>query len=162
LAAGERTHDHACAAILEAQEDIMWVIARTSLWIISAMLGIALGMTLSFGIALASDMRPMSIDQMKTEIIGNSLSGKTESGDNYVEHYAPGGKIIGLSKSSGRYEGKWSFRQDGLMCFRYGDGAFDGGCVHLSRGGDKVGFTRVDGSIEPTATLIQGMAPALQ
>lgn len=74
----------------------------------------------------------------------------------------PDGKIVGMSKSSGRYQGKWSFRQDGLMCFKYGEGAFDGGCVHLSRGGDRIGFTRVDGSQEPTATLSQGMAPALQ
>lgn len=83
-------------------------------------------------------------------------------GDEYLEHYMPDGRIVGLSKSSGRYEGKWSFRQDGLMCFRYGEGAFDGGCVHLSRDGDRIGLTRVDGSVEPTATLIPGMAPALR
>ncbi len=135
---------------------------RVSLWAASATLGIALGMALSFGVALAEDMQPMSIDRMKTEIIGNSLSGKTESGDDYVEHYMPDGRIVGLSKSSGKYEGKWSFRQDGLMCFKYGEGAFDGGCVHLSRDGDKIGFTRVDGSEEPTATLIEGMAPDLK
>ncbi|MEZ5830120.1 MAG: hypothetical protein R3D05_02975 [Dongiaceae bacterium] len=122
----------------------------------------ALALLLSFGAALADDMTPMSIDQMKAEIIGNSLTGKTESGDEYVEHYKSDGTILGMSKSSGKYEGKWSFRQDGLMCFKYGDGAFDGGCVHLSRGGDHVGFTRVDGTSEPTATLIQGMALALQ
>ena len=135
---------------------------RTTLWLISAMLGIAFGMALSFRVAIADDMRMLSIDDMKTQIIGNSLSGKTEAGDEYVEHYKPDGTIVGMSKASGKYEGKWSFRQDGLMCFKYGDGAFDGGCVHLSRGGDQVGFTRVDGTKEPTATLIQGMAPALQ
>jgi hypothetical protein len=103
----------------------------------------------------------MSIDDMKAQIIGNSLSGKTEGGDDYVEHYMPDGRIVGLSKSAGKYEGKWSFRQDGLMCFRYGDGAFDGGCVRLSRDGDRISFTRVDGSAEPTATMIEGMAPQL-
>jgi hypothetical protein len=112
--------------------------------------------------AFAADVRPMSIDDMKTQIIGNSLSGKTEGGDDYVEHYTPDGRILGLSKAAGRYEGKWSFRQDGLMCFRYGDGAFDGGCVRLSRDGDRIGITRVDGSVEPTATMIEGMAPQLQ
>jgi hypothetical protein len=135
---------------------------RKSLWAVSATLGIVLGMTLSFGIALADDMKPMSIDDMKATIIGNSLSGKSESGDEFVEHYMPDGRIVGLSKANGKYEGKWSFRQDGLMCFKYGEGAFDGGCVHLSRGGDQVGFTRVDGSTEPTATLVPGMAPSLQ
>lgn len=135
---------------------------RTFLWAILAALGIVLGMMLSFGIALADDMRPMSIDDMKAAIIGNSLSGKSESGDDYVEHYMPGGRIIGLSKANGKYQGKWSFRQDGLMCFKYGDGPFDGGCVHLSRNGDRIGFTRVDGSTEPPATLVPGMAPGLQ
>ena len=126
-----------------------------------AIFAIATGLMISFP-ALAADMRPMSIDDMKTQIIGNSLSGKTEGGDDYVEHYTADGRILGLSKAAGRYEGKWSFRQDGLMCFRYGDGAFDGGCVRLSRDGDRVGFTRVDGSVEPTSTMIEGMAPQLQ
>lgn len=112
--------------------------------------------------AFAGDMQPMSIDDMQAAIIGNSMSGKTESGDDYIEHYSPDGRIVGLSKASGRYQGTWSFRQDGLMCFRYGDGDFDGGCVRLSRDGERIGLTRVDGSVEPTATLIEGMAPQLQ
>lgn len=135
---------------------------RVALWAASAIVGVTFGMALSCGLALADDMKMMSMDDMKAAIVGNSLSGKTESGDAYVEHYMPDGKIVGMSQSSGRYEGQWSFRQDGLMCFKYGDGAFDGGCVHLSRGGDRIGFTRVDGSQEPTATLIPGTAPALQ
>jgi hypothetical protein len=112
--------------------------------------------------ALAGDMQPMSIDQMKAEIIGNSMSGRTEGGDQYIEHYRPDGRIVGMSTAAGKYEGTWSFRQDGLMCFRYGDGAFDGGCVRLSRDGNRIGLTRVDGSVEPTATLIEGMAPQLK
>ena len=28
--------------------------------------------------------------------------------------------------------------------------------------GDQIGITRVDGSVEPTATLIEGMAPQLK
>lgn len=36
----------------------------------------------------------------------------------------------------------------------YGDGDFDGGCVRPSRDGDQIGIIRVDGSHEPTATLI--------
>jgi hypothetical protein len=151
LVARRHAGDHDHAASFQAQEQIM----RT-------LLGITLATILSYGIAQAGDMQPMSIDRMKAEIIGNSLSGKTEAGDDYVEHYMPDGTIVGMSASSGKYQGRWSFRQDGLMCFKYGDGAFDGGCVHLSRGGDAVGFTRVDGSLEPTATLIQGMAPELK
>lgn len=140
----------------------MTTYARTAAWILCIALCLALGMELSFSTAIAQDMSPMSVERMKAEIIGNSLSGKTESGDVYVEHYEPDGTIVGMSKSSGRYQGRWSFRQDGLMCFKYGDGAFDGGCVHLSRGGDTIGFTRVDGTTEPSATLLPGMAQDLR
>ncbi|HJR22119.1 MAG TPA: hypothetical protein VJ822_10890 [Dongiaceae bacterium] len=112
--------------------------------------------------AIAGDMQPMSIDDMKAAIIGNSLSGMTEHGEDYVEHYRPDGTIVGISKAAGRYQGTWSFRQDGLMCFRYGEDALAGGCVRLSRDGDQVGITRVDGSVEPTATLIEGVAPQLR
>jgi hypothetical protein len=121
-----------------------------------------LGTTLLSASVSAADMQPMSIAQMKEQIIGNSMSGLTDHGEAYIEHYTPDGRIIGLSNASKRYEGKWSFRQDGLMCFKYGDGSFDGGCVYLSRTGNAIGVTRVDGSEEPTATLIEGIAPQLQ
>ena len=67
-----------------------------------------------------------------------------------------------MSYAAFLYECKWSFRHDVLMCFRYGEGALAGGCVRLSRDGDQVGITRVDGSVEPTATLIEGVAPQLR
>ena len=122
---------------------------------------IAAGLLIPFN-AFAGDLQPMSIDDMKAAIIGHSLSGMTDHGEDYVEHYRPDGKIVGISKAAGRYEGKWSFRQDGLMCFRYGEDALAGGCVRLSRSGDRIGITRVDGSVEPTATRIEGMAPQLK
>lgn len=121
-----------------------------------------LGTLLLSTLASAADMQLMSIEQMKTEIIGNSLAGKTDDGEDYIEHYTGDGRIIGLANASERYEGRWSFRQDGLMCFQYGNGSFDGGCVKLSRGGEAIGITRVDGSEEPTATLIRGVAPELR
>lgn len=136
--------------------------ARMLLLGVMATTGLALGATAASHLVMADDMAIMSMDEMRAQIIGNSISGKTESGDEYVEHYQPDGKIVGTSKSSGAYEGKWSFRQDGLMCFRYGDGAFDGGCVHVMRAGDQIGFMRVDGSLEPQATLIPGTAPQLK
>ena len=112
--------------------------------------------------AFAGNMQPMSIDQMKAAIIGNSMSGRTEGGDDYIEHYRPDGTIVGTSKAAGKYQGAWAFRQDGLMCFRYGEDALAGGCVRLSRDGDRIGIARADGSVEPTATLIEGMAPQLK
>lgn len=140
----------------------MTTLLTRAAWLGAMAAGLALGMALSFRVALADEMKMLSVDEMQAQIVGNSLTGKTESGDEYAEHYQPDGAIKGMSKESGAYEGKWSFRQDGLMCFKYGDGAFDGGCVHLMRDGDRVGFQRVDGSLEPEATLVPGMAPQLK
>jgi len=124
--------------------------------------GIAVAFVMLTAVSVAYADDPMTIDAMRSDIIGNSLAGTTENGDEYVEHYQPDGKIVGASKQGGAYEGQWSFRQDGLMCFKYGEGPFDGGCVYLTRQGDKVGFVRVDGSHEPTATLVQGKAPEIK
>lgn len=41
-------------------------------------------------------MQPMSIDDMKTTIIGNAMSGMTDHGEDYVEHYLPDGRIVGI------------------------------------------------------------------
>ena len=101
-------------------------IAHSMLFAATVLGGIAIGMLLSFRVALADEMKMLSVDEMQSQIIGNSLSGKTETGDAYVEHYEADGAVLGKSAASA-YQGKWSLRQDGLMCFRYGDGAFDGG-----------------------------------
>jgi len=100
-------------------------------------------------------------DNMMAQIVGNSAEGDTESGDHYVEYYDPNGKIIGLSKKDGPYEGTWRLRQDNLMCFKYGAGPMDGGCVQVSLKDGKIGFTRMDGSEEPSATFIKGKASGL-
>ena len=42
------------------------------------------------------------------------------------------------------------------MCFRYGDGPFDAGCVRLSLTGDRVDFVLMDGTLEPAARLLSG------
>lgn len=128
-------------------------------WLISAVIGLVVGFAPQIS---QSQAISMSNEDMKAKIIGNSMEGDSESGDHYVEYYDPSGKIIGLSKKDGLYEGTWRFRQDNLMCFKYGDGPTEGGCVKLSLSGDKVALTRVDGSTEPTATLIKGKAPQIK
>ena len=50
--------------------------------------------------AFAGDLQPMSIDDMKAAIIGNSLSGLTDHGEDYLEHYRPDGKIVGMSNAA--------------------------------------------------------------
>ena len=107
-------------------------------------------------------MQPMSIDDMKAAIIGNSMSGRPNQARTISSTTRPMAGSSACRKPPANTKGTWSFRQDGLMCFRYGEERFAGGCVRLSRSGDQIGLTRVDGSVEPTATLIEGMAPQLK
>jgi len=82
----------------------------------------ALVVMLSIGAAKAEDMTPMSIDQMRAMIIGNSMSGTTEAGDEYVEHYIPGGRIVGLLKSRAHriHAIRWLAGADGYIDARHG------------------------------------------
>lgn len=104
----------------------------------------------------AAAVTPMTTREMQTAVIGNSISGETEDGDSFAEYYAPDGTIHGVSKRNGAYRGAWHFRQDQVMCFKYGEGPFDGGCVHLALDGNKLAFIRIDGTTEPSVRLIKG------
>ncbi|HEX2582218.1 MAG TPA: hypothetical protein VHL08_09640 [Dongiaceae bacterium] len=116
-------------------------------------------------IAATAEAAPrfLSVAQMQKAIIGNSLVGKSPGGDPYAEYYDPNGTIVGWSKKDGKYMGQWSFREnDNLMCFKYGEGPTDGGCVHLTKKGKTVGFVRMDATTEPSATWIKGKAREVQ
>jgi hypothetical protein len=105
----------------------------------------------------ADGMKFMTLDEISKTVIGNTMTGKTAKGDPYTEYFAADGSIRGLAADGSKYSGKWWLRkEDNLMCFRYGDGAFDAGCVRLSLTGDRVDFTLMDGTTEPSATLVQG------
>ena len=120
----------------------------------------ALGVSVLAGLfaaqAWADAMKPMTTAEMMSAVIGNSISGQTGDGDSYTEYYAPDGTIHGVSKKNGAYRGAWHFRQDQVMCFKYGEGPFDGGCVHLALDGDQLAFIRIDGTTEPSARLVKG------
>ena len=130
-------------------------ISRTSLAFMT-MLGVSLSTGLSVGPAVAEALKPMTTAEMSAAVIGNSIAGQTEDGDSYMEYYAPDGTIHGVSKKNGAYRGAWHFRQDQVMCFKYGEGPFDGGCVHLALDGGQLAFIRIDGTTEPSVHLIKG------
>ena len=109
-----------------------------------------------FAVQAQADSMPMTTGEMQAAVIGNSITGQTEDGDSFTEYYAPDGSIHGVSKKNGAYRGVWHFRQDQVMCFKYGDGPFDGGCVHLALDGDTLAFIRIDGTTEPSVRLIKG------
>jgi hypothetical protein len=101
--------------------------------------------------------RSLTLDEISKTIIGNTMTGETKDGIGYAEYYAPDGVIHGHSEEGGAYKTSWWLRkEDNLICFRYGDGAFEAGCVRLSLAGDKVDFVLMDGTVEGSATLLTG------
>jgi hypothetical protein len=107
--------------------------------------------------AFAENMSFMSLDEISRTIIGNSMTGESHAAGRYTEHYVADGTIRGTSEKHGRYQGRWWLREeDQLMCFKYGGGAFEAGCVRLALTGDRVDFVLLDGTVEPPARLIKG------
>jgi hypothetical protein len=99
----------------------------------------------------------LTLDEISKSIIGNTMTGQARDGGSYAEYYAPDGAIHGQSEKGGAYKASWWLRkEDNLMCFRYGEGPFEAGCVRLSLVGDKVEFVLMDGTVEGSATLLSG------
>jgi hypothetical protein len=89
-------------------------------------------------VSLAKAQSPFSDDQIRSALIGNTISGQ-ESGESYAEFLRPDGRIDGLS-SDGRYTGRWVISR-GRMCTSYdeGDGkATPWDCARVLIQGDKV------------------------
>lgn len=107
--------------------------------------------------ARAEERSFLTLEEISKAIIGNTMTGEAKDGSAYAEYYAPDGTIHGTSENGGAYKASWWLRkEDNLMCFRYGDGAFEAGCVRLSLVGDKVDFVLMDGTVEGSATLLTG------
>ena len=122
--------------------------------------GSALALTV-FGLSgfdlRAEDQSLLTLDEISKNIIGSTMTGQAKDGGSYAEYYAPDGAIRGQSEKGGTYTGTWWLRkEDSLMCFKYGDGPFDAGCTRLALSGDKVDFVLMDGTMEGTATLLNG------
>jgi len=119
-------------------------------------LGLAV-LGLSVAALRAEEKSFLTLDEIAKTIIGNTVSGQAKDGSAFAEYYAPDGVIRGQSEKGGAYKARWWLRkEDHLMCFKYGDGPFDAGCTRLSLSGDTVKFVLMDGTVEGSATLLNG------
>ena len=99
----------------------------------------------------------LTIPQMTDLLVGNSWSGIFEGAD-FKEYIAENGELRGSSGGE-TYLAHWFFRDDGIFCFDYGDQGLDpglDGCVQILSKGDQIGWRRLDGEVEGTATLAKG------
>jgi len=84
---------------------------------------------------------------IKSEIIGNTVTGSMDASGKYAEFYDTDGTIYG-----GGYAGKWEIQGD-TMCFSYDDSPWD--CYHVTIDGKEVAWVQDE---EPlgTGTIVAG------
>jgi len=98
----------------------------------------------------------MSGTEIRSTIIGNTMSGTLEDGTEWTEYYDPDGTIRGIDSANGGYNGRWSIREDDVMCWAYAPDFAIIGCVLLNIEGDVVSFQQIGGHTEPPAKLLTG------
>ncbi len=70
------------------------------------------------GSALAA--APLTADQIKTLMTGNSASGFADAlGKNYTVYYAPDGKLIQVLEGNKKRQGTWKIKDDGNLCTQF-------------------------------------------
>jgi len=70
------------------------------------------------GIAFAS--APLTADQVKTLIAGNSASGFADAlGKNYTVYYSPDGRLIQVLEGNKKRQGNWKIKDDGNLCTQF-------------------------------------------
>ncbi len=112
----------------------------------------ALAAALTFLVApplAADDTRILSGEEIRSQIIGNTVDGLM--GTAFTEFYSPDGAIKGLS-GEGRYEGRWSIEKD-MLCFEYNEPF---GCRRIGLSGDTVSYITESGEADGSGTLLKG------
>lgn len=100
----------------------------------------------------------MSADEIRADLVGNSMRIGGEGGKATVFHVVPDGTLVYTSASGKRSELRWRTRDyDNLFCFDSGDPA-SSGCVQLLRQGNRVTIRRKDGLVEFAADIVAGDA----
>ncbi len=63
---------------------------------------------------------PLSADQLKTLIPGNSVSGFADAlGKNYTAYYAPDGVLVQVLENKMKRKGSWKIEEDGNFCTQF-------------------------------------------
>jgi len=98
-------------------------------------------------------------DQLLINIVGNTLTGKTNSGMKWAEYYelSKGEERKGKIRGAGTklYSGQWEINGS-LMCFDY-EGSTDDGCWKIALNRDTLTWYKPNGDVAPpSSTLIPG------
>lgn len=134
---------------------------RRHMILVLAMVGLALSP------ALAEEPVPMSQDEVKTLLTGNSLAGNGKDKDpakpyDWMAYYAENGTLtLRLKPEWGGLvmKGKWWFNEAGHHCRQFEIGQKKQGCWRFQREGKFVRFVPTSGiAVEGRAIMIKGNA----
>jgi hypothetical protein len=63
---------------------------------------------------------PLTVDQLKALIPGNSVSGFADAlGKNYTAYYSPDGKLVQMLDNKLKRQGTWSITDEGNFCTQF-------------------------------------------
>ena len=89
------------------------------------------------GLLLAGNAlaQPVTGDELRTELGGNTLTGFHASGMSFIEYHAPDGRVFGYNGGDPVRDGCWRVRGD-AVCYEYGRGRITGSfCWRFDRAG---------------------------
>ena len=109
-----------------------------------------------FSLLLSSSLRAeegktrvLTGEEIKTEIVGNTISGATSSGHPYTEYYRDDGRILAKD-----YAGSWRIEGD-RMCVDYDNNDDYDGCWSLALDGRRMEWLK-DGVVFGEGTVLEG------
>jgi hypothetical protein len=125
------------------------------------MLPLQQALTLAFVAALlpawtTASAEPLSGEQLRQELTGNTLSGFNTSGVVFTEYHAPDGRVLGYNQGRPNQDACWTVRGN-AVCYYYPRGIVAGEfCWLLERKGP-LGFSLR--SLETATTGVARLAP---
>ena len=106
---------------------------------------------LSVALASPAAAEPLSGDQLRAEVTGNTLTGFNTSGVVFSEFHAPDGRILGHNNSEVVDDGCWQVKND-AVCYYYARGTRPGVFCWRFEWAGPTGYT-----IASTETAITGV-----
>jgi hypothetical protein len=99
--------------------------------------------------ATPAGAQPLSGEQLRRELTGNTLSGFNTSGVVFTEYHAPDGRVLGYNLGQPNEDACWTIRQN-AVCYYYPRGPVAGEFCWLLEAKGPMGFSLR--SLETTTT----------
>jgi hypothetical protein len=102
-------------------------------------LAVAISTLLILVAAVRADSRPsyLTAEEIRSQIVGSTLTGQYASGEAWAEYYDPSGEIRGEDRTHGRYRAHYTLTLN-FLCFDYDWNDVKDWCANLSKNGNRI------------------------